>query len=367
MKKVLCLLMAVLMVASFAGCEKSAGGTTATAAPTAAAATAAPAATTAPAATAAGSALPADGPEFKFTIGTSATKDSIIGQTMQKLADLVNERSGGKITVDTFPDGQLGSDSELVEGVQMGTITMVIGTTAPQVAFVPDLALFDLPNVYTDITAAQKVLVSFKDKMAPSFEGTDLHLATMFPTVFRYMSCSKAVRSINDFAGIKIRTMENKYHMAYWNALGATATPLAFSELYIGLQQGLVDAQENPLDIFMSSKFYEQQDYVINTKHIAFIATILMNEEQWKALPAEYQALMNGCFADASEFGSTNAKSVEDANKQKILDEGVEIIELDDATFAAMIEKAKPVYDMIRESVGSELVDEYLAAIQAAK
>jgi len=305
--------------------------------------------------------------EFRFKIGTSATSDSIIGQTMQYFADIVAERSNGKIVVECFPDGQLGSDTELIEGVQMGTVTMVIGTTAPQVSFVPDLALFDLPNVYDDIDTARLVLSEFRDKMEPSFEGTGLHLGAMFPTVFRYMSSSKEVRDIEDFKGIKIRTMENPYHMAYWNALGATATPLAFSELYVALQQGLVHAQENPLDIFMSSKFYEQQYYVINTKHIVFIATILMNKEQWDALPPEYQTIMNECFADASVYGSTNAKKVEDENRQKIIEAGVEIIELDESTLAAMVEKAAPVYDMIREAVGSELVDEYLATIEAFK
>lgn len=335
MKKTFCFLLTLLLIASF-GCGLAAESL-------------------------------ADGPDLKFIIATSATSSSIIGQTMQYAADLIEERSGGKITVDAFPDGQLGSDAELVEGVQMGTITMMIGTTAPQVSFVPDLALFDLPNVYSDIETAKTVLAQFKEKMEPSFEGTKLHLCTMFPTVFRYMSCSKAVRSVDDFKGIKIRTMENPYHMAYWNALGATATPLAFSELYVGLQQGLVDAQENPLDIFMSSKFYEQQAYVINTKHIVFGATILMNEAQWDALPEAYKTLLNECFAEAADYGSTNAAKVEEENKGKIKEAGVEIIELDDATIAAMVEKAAPVYQMIKDAVGEELVDEYLAAIQAAK
>lgn len=308
-----------------------------------------------------------EGPKFAFTIATSATSSSIIGQTMQHLANIVNERSGGNITVDCFPDGQLGSDTELIEGVQIGTITMVIGNTAPQVSFVPNLSLFDLPNVYKDIKTAQIVLSDFRSKMEPSFKGTKLHLCTMFPTVFRYMSSNKAVHSVDDFKGIKIRTMENPYHMAYWNALGATATPLAFSELYIGLQQGLVDAQENPLDIIMSAKLYEQQKYIINTKHIAFIATILMNEEQWNALPAEYQKLMNECFEEAAKFATENAKKVEEENLQKLKDAGLEIIELDDATYDAMVKKVAPVYDMIRGAVGSELVDEYLSAIKAAE
>ena len=95
---------------------------------------------------------------------------------------------------------------------------------------------------------------------------------------------------------------------AYWNSLGATATPLDFSELYIGLQQGLVDAQENPLDIFLSSKFYEQQDYVINTKHNVFVATLLMNQDTWDSLPSDLQEILNECFVEIGQYGTQLAK-----------------------------------------------------------
>lgn len=305
--------------------------------------------------------------EYNFTIGTSATKDSAIGKTMQYAADLIQEKTEGRIHITCYPDSQLGSDAELVEGVQLGNVTMVIGNTAPQVTFVPNLALFDLPNTYDDITTAQKVLTGFTDKMAASFEGTDLHLCQMFPTVFRYMSCNKEIRSVDDFAGVKIRTMTNNNHMAYWNALGATATPLDFSELYIGLQQGLVDAQENPLDIFLSSNFYEQQKYVINTKHIAFVATILMNENTWNSLPADLQETLNECFTEIGKYGTDTAQAAETENLKSVESKGVTVIDLDDATIAQMKEKAAPVYDMVREAVGNDLVDEYLAAIETAK
>ena len=281
--------------------------------------------------------------EYNFTIGTSATKDSTIGQTMQYAADLITERTDGRITVTCYPDSQLGSDSELVEGVQLGSITMVIGNTAPQVTFVPDLALFDLPNTYVDITQAQTVLSDFTEKMIPSFDNTGLHLCQIFPTAFRYMSCSQAIDSIDDFSGIQIRTMTNPYHMAYWNSLGATATPLDFSELYIGLQQGLVDAQEN-----------------------VFVATLLMNQDTWDSLPSDLQGILNECFVEIGQYGTQLGQTAEEANLQAVRDTGVTIIDLDDTTLSQMREKAQPVYDMIREDVGADLVDDYLAAIDAA-
>lgn len=360
MKKLIGLALACSLVLT--ACGNSSTSTTA-------APTTAPAGTTAAAAAGSEEATTASGSgeaEYNFTIGTSATKDSAIGKTMQYAADLIAERTGGKISITCYPDSQLGSDAELVEGVQLGNVTMVIGNTAPQVAFVPGLALFDLPNTYSDISVAQTVLAGFTEKMASSFDGTQMHLCQLFPTVFRYMSSNKEVKSADDFNGIKIRTMTNNNHMAYWNALGATATPLDFSELYIGLQQGLVDAQENPLDIFLSSNFYEQQKYVINTKHIAFVATILMNQETWDSLPADLQQTLNECFTEIGQYGTQVAQEAEEKNIQAVKDKGVTLIELDDATIAQMKEKAQPVYDMVREAVGDTLVDDYLAAIDAA-
>ena len=360
MKKLLSIALAAALALSMTACGGDAKETTAAPAETT---TAAAADTTAAAEET--TAAPAEA-EYQWTIGTSATDASAIGQTMQYLADIMAEKSGGRIQVTCYPNSQLGSDAELVEGAQMGSVTMVIGNTAPQVAFVPALALFDLPNVYDSIDTAQTVLASFTEKMGPSFEGTDLHLGQIFPTVFRTMSCSKEIRSIDDFDGIKIRTMTNEFHMAYWNELGATATPVDFSELYIGLQQGLVDAQENPVDIFLSSKFNEQQAYLIHTKHIAFVATILMNQATYDALPDDLKAVVDECFAEAGAYGTKIAQEAEAGNLAKAEELGVTIIELDDATIAAMVEKAQPVYDSIREAVGTELVDEYMAAIDAA-
>lgn len=352
MKKLLTVALALALTVSMAGCAGPAPSGSAPSNP--------------PADSGSGGNASGAGAEYNFTIATSATKDSAIGKTMQYAADLIQERTQGRITITCYPDSQLGSDAELVEGVQLGNVTMVIGNTAPQVTFVPGLALFDLPNTYQDIGAAQTVLSNFTGQMAPAFDNTGLHLCQLFPTVFRYMSSNKDIQSISDFSGVKIRTMTNNNHIAYWNALGATATPLDFSELYIGLQQGLVDAQENPLDIFISSKFYEQQKYVINTKHIAFVATLLMNQETWDSLPADLQQTLTACFHEIGQYGTQVAQEAEEANLKAVTDAGVTVVELDDATLSQMREKAAPVYDMVRQAVGDTLVDDYLAAIDAA-
>ncbi|HOA15479.1 MAG TPA: TRAP transporter substrate-binding protein [Bacillota bacterium] len=312
--------------------------------------------------------LPANGPKYTFSIATSAAEGAILDISMKYLAKIIQERSNGRITMNVFPAAQLGSDRELLEGCQMGSVTMVIGATAPQVSFVPALAIFDLPNAFKDMKTAVSVLSGFKPTMEPHYAKAQLKLMTLFPTVFRHMSSSKPVRTIEDFKGLKIRTMENKYHLAYWEALGAKPTPLAWTEVYIALQQKLVDAQENPMDVIFNSKIYEQQKYIINSKHHVFVATVVMNLNTWNGLPADYKKFLEECFADATEYTTSQVIVTKDAEfKNKLIAAGLEYIELSDATLAKMRELAQPVYDRIRADLGAAIVDPFLAEIAKAK
>ena len=96
---------------------------------------------------------------------------------------------------------------------------------------------------------------------------------------FRVMSTNKPVNSFADFKGQKIRTMENSYHLAFWKALGANPTPMSFSEVYIGLQQHTIDAQENPYEVIVSNNLYEQQDYVVETNHLPHLISLIVNDD----------------------------------------------------------------------------------------
>jgi len=195
----------------------------------------------------------------------------------QKIKEMIEQRSNGKIKVEVYLDNQLGGDREILEGCQVGGIAMVSQTTAPQVTFIPELAVFDIPMLFDNLDLARKVLSGpFRQKLEPLYEKAGLKLLLFEPIYYRETTTNKPIKTINDFKGIKFRTMENKYHMAFWKALGANPTPLNFSELYIALQQGIVDAQENPYEIVWSSKFYEVQKYLVNTHHICFILSIVL-------------------------------------------------------------------------------------------
>lgn len=163
-----------------------------------------------------------------------------------------------------------------------------------------------------------------------------------------------------DFKGQKIRTMENSYHMDFWKTLKAAPTPMTFSEVYIGLQQGTIDAQENPYEVIVSNRLYEQQDYVVNTNHLPHLISLIVSDEFFDGLPEESQEII----MEAAEIAKEEARQASDdriAKKIKIIeDSGTEIVELDDSLRKEMREAAQPVYDEIEKDVNREIVEAYL-------
>ena len=193
---------------------------------------------------------------YAWPLGTSSPEDTVTQLYSQKFADEVNRLSKGKMKIEVYPNSTLGGDRELLESCSDGDIPFVVQNTAPQVTFMPDTAVFDLPSAFTTIEEARAAVDNpvFYKKMEKVYEKGGFKLLGYADQGFRVMSTNKEVKSIDDFKGQKIRTMENSYHMDFWKALKANPTPMTFSEVYIGLQQKTIDAQENPYEVIVSSK-----------------------------------------------------------------------------------------------------------------
>ena len=354
MKKMLSLLLVLVLSISMVACNSNDSNTTSTT--QAANNQATETATNAPA------------ESITLQIACSASDTSPGAVTAFKVAELIQQKSGGSIKVDVYPNAQLGGDRELIESTQAGSLAMTTLTTAPMVSFIPELAVFDMPVALTDLDVAYEVVNgAFGDLIKEKYEGAGFKLLMIVPDSFRIMSSNVDIKKFEDFKGIDIRTMENKYHMAFWKNLGANPTPLAFGELYIALQQGLVKAQENPYATIVASKLYEQQKYIVNTNHIMFLSTTVMNKDVYDGLSAEHKAVIDEAFAEATEFAFAEGSRQAGVALQALKDAGLEIIDLPAAEYAKVQEAAKPVYEMIKNDIGAELVDALLKALDDAK
>jgi tripartite ATP-independent transporter DctP family solute receptor len=361
-KKLLVVMLALTLMVSAAGCGQSSStpAESSSSSSTSSSSSSSASSTT-------DSSNASSGETYTFTLAMDSPEDTVTYLYAKQFADLVSEKSNGNMTIQIYSNGQLGGDREIAESVQAGNIDFVTQNTAPQVNFIPELAVFDMPSVFPDVQTARKALDLYKDTIAPAYEKAGFKIYGFADQGFRTMSTNKKVTSVEDIKGQKIRTMENPYHVEYWKALGANPTPMAFGEVYIGLQQGTIDAQENPYETIVSAKLYEQQKYIINTNHILHIITLIGNPDKYNSLPADYQAIIDESAAEATVWAREQADA-RVADRVKIMEDyGCEIVDLDPAVLDEMAAKAEGVWATIRSTVGDDLVDKLLEDVAQSK
>lgn len=305
---------------------------------------------------------------YVLSVATNTAEDSVNHELAAKFKELLEERSNGQVQVDLYENGQLGGDRELTEGVIAGSVDFCIGNTGTLVDFVPEVAIFDMASVYPNIETARKVFDGqLLDVLKPAYEKAGIKLFAYADDEYRIMTSNKKVESMDDFSGIKIRVMENSNHIAYWSALGANPTPMDFSELYMSLQQGTLDAQENPIDLVVANKLYEPQKYIIKTNHMVHMLEMIGSKATYDALPSDIQALVDECAVEAHQYARECADAREAEKEKVVVEYGCEVIDLSDEVHAQMAEAAASVYDQIKEKVGAELVDLVLSEVEKAQ
>lgn len=315
----------------------------------------------------AGEALGAE--NFNYIFGHGAAENSIGDLYCLKFKELVEAKSGGSITVDVYSGSQLGTYGEMLQSLQTGDIGGMIFQPAPAVSFVPELAVLDIPYAFLGCTQEQidKALneSDFTDILKQSFDSSGYKFMSFAQVAtFREVTSNKPVNKAEDFAGLKIRTLENNNHIAFWKAVGANPTPVAFGELYLSLQQGLVDAQENPYDTALNAGFPEVQKYLIETHHILYPNLFIVSKDLYESMPAEYQAVFDEAAAEAKEYAEQLMAESAATDRQKLIDAGMEEIVLPDSELEILAEKGAGVEELVREQIGSDTVDAFLDALK---
>lgn len=299
---------------------------------------------------------------YAWPLATASPEDTVTQLFAEKFADEVNLLSDGRMQIQVYANSTLGGDRDLLETCADGDIPFVVQNTAPQVTFMPDLAVFDLPCVFDSLDDCRDKLddPEFYNLVSDVYTDGGYHLLAIADQGFRVMSTNKKVSSFTDFKGQKIRTMENPYHLAFWKSIGASPTPMSFSEVYIGLQQHTIDAQENPYEVIVSNNLYEQQDYVIETNHLPHLITLIVNDEFFQDLSEEEQEIMTEAANTALAYAREQSDSRISDKIATIEASGTEIISLTDDERAEMREAAQGVYEQIQEVVSPELYNAYL-------
>ena len=288
-----------------------------------------------------GSALAAD---YVAKIGHLESAQQSRHVMLEKVAKLVSERTDGAVEFQIFPQGQLGQQREMTEGVQLGSLEATVAPAAFLGGFNPAVSILDIPYLLPeDDAAAQKIRGGeFGKQLCETFNSRGVHCVGLWPNGRKNFTSNKSLDDIADFSGQKFRVMDSNILIEQFNALGASAIALPFGELYTALQTGVVDGEENPLDTIRAMKFYEVQKNVLLSNHGAMEDVILFSPMWWNNLPAEYQTVITDTFEEViPELIAHKAAGVASA-LEEIKASGTNVRELGEEEKAALREAMYP-------------------------
>jgi len=278
-----------------------------------------------------------------------------------KFEELVEERTGGNINIEIYPNSTLGDERTTIEGMQNGTVDMGVITCGPVANFVPEISVFEMPFLFSSAEEAYKVLDGpVGDKVIAMLDKVNLKGLAYAERGFRNLTNSKKpVLNVDDIKGLKIRVMENPLYIDAFKALGANAVPMAWTETLTALQQGTIDGQENPINVVYAFKLYETQKYLSLTQHTYAPALFLMSKQTFESLDEETRGIFEVASKEAATYERNwNAEQMVE-QMEFIKEQGTEIVEPDLASFQ---DAMQPVYEKYGEKFGSLLEE-----IEAAK
>ncbi len=272
----------------------------------------------------------------------------------------LEERSGGRITCQIFTDGQLASSTqEYIGNAQAGAYEMFMLNCGSWADYTPAYAGLNIPYLYMDYDDAYAVLDSDLRKEWDERCQADTQCIPLahLDIGFRQLTANKEIHTPADMQGIKIRVMVDPIQTACWEALGASVTPVAYSELYTALQQGLVDAQENPPSNIVSSRLYELQEYCMVTNHNFTTTIMAASPVFWNRISDADKELLTTLWHDTEMYVRSLTEELSEqffVEMEGTGEDGCQIIELTTDELKQFQDVAKTIWPMVEEQMGSE-------------
>jgi tripartite ATP-independent transporter DctP family solute receptor len=281
-----------------------------------------------------------------------------------KFAEAVTKGSGGRLKVEVFPANQLGNVKDVIEYLMTGSVHMYIGGTSETSLFQSEWGVMDCPYLFRDydhlIKAANSpVIKEMSDKLEKS-RGVKILRADMYYGARHLTTRTKSIQSPADLKGMLIRAPDQPVYLEAVRAMGATPTPVAFSDLYMALKQGVVDGQENPIPTIYTYKYYEAQKFIMLTGHMLRINVIGAAAAWYNGLPADLKTLIDSSLKDAVQFSNDLTLKQERDMLEELKKLGMTVVQPDVAAFR---EAAKGIPKIFEKDWGKDTA-ERLAAVK---
>lgn len=281
----------------------------------------------------------------------TSSQTGAIGQAMEQFAEKIYEATDGKYKIETYHNGQLGAEIDTIEGCQMGTIDIAVVNQSTIGNFIDEFQALDIPYLITSNEQADAVFMGdigqeFLDKLS----GIQLYGMGIWESGFRNLTNSKKdVNSVEDVKGLKIRTMENQVHIAFWKEMGADATPMSWGEAYTALQQGALDGQENPSTVILTNNVAQVNSHLALTEHAYSTVFLVMSPTTWSSFDEETKQIFTDVMEECSIEERELSRSMDKEAVAQLEEEGMTVTYPDKQEF---IDKASNLYSEWEEKYG---------------
>jgi tripartite ATP-independent transporter DctP family solute receptor len=284
---------------------------------------------------------------------------------MEKFAEIVDAKSGGKLKVQVFPGGALGSDQANVSALQGGTLEMASMNSGIFASLVKDFAIYDFPFLFANPAEADAVVDgSFGKSLHAKLEEKGLVGLGYYELGFRHISNSKRpITKVDDLAGLKLRVIPNPINVDWVSALGANPTPLPFPELYAALEQKAVDGQENPVATINGAKLFEVQKHLVLSSHQYNPQSIVVSKKFWDSLSTDEKKVVQDAVNESIKFQREQSRALAGSLLATLKQNGMQVTELPAAEVAKLREKMKPVIAKHSATVGEATVNAMMAEL----
>jgi tripartite ATP-independent transporter DctP family solute receptor len=300
--------------------------------------------------------------EYTLKFANPVPKDHSWGRAAEEFSKMVAEVTAGKVEVQVYHAGALGKIREVLEMAKVGTVDFVLSGTGHVTGFVPEMGITVLPYLWKDTQTMFEALDGpFGQWLGERLSAKGYEIVGWWDNGFRHVSNnSRPIMNVADMKGLKIRCLPAKVHVDFFKALGAAPTPMGWTELYQGLQQGVVDAQENPPAMVYLGKLHEVQKYYSLTSHVNEPGNVLMSKISMNKLPKDLQLAVKVAAQKASLWQRAENQKDNEEVMQKLVDAGLKINEVPGGTVAEFRKTAQTVYPAAVKGFGpgsKEIVD----------
>ncbi len=305
----------------------------------------------------------------EIRVATVALPETTIHQGLDKWKAVIEQRSGGNITVKVLGRAVMGGDREMIEGCRLGTLDAGIVSGSVLANLIPQYFMVAMPylfnnheevNAFLDGPVGQKLFKMLEDKGLVGLGWSTWSFRGIWNNV-------RPVTKAKDLKGLKIRTVETPLDVSTMTYMGAIGTPIAWSECLIGLKQGTVDGISTTYGLGYHLKLYELAKYASQTKHYYETAPLIMGKKLFDSFTPEEQKIIKETAADAMLWARKEQAQFEDKAQPLLEEKGVKVNSLNPKAFEEFREKTKPVYEQFRIKIGADFMDEVFAFIKSVR